>query len=72
MSIRARSVMDDGRSVYTNVGPCAGCGTELPHKFFCHGCKQFICEPCDCRDPIAMGVHDVAAHFEGGSSDAKG
>jgi hypothetical protein len=63
MKVRATSVKaaTDGRNA--NTGPCAGCGDELPHKFFCHGCQQFICEPCDCRDPVAMGAHDVDAHF---------
>jgi hypothetical protein len=62
MRVRAKSVKSDGCDIYTQIGACAGCGVDLPHKFFCHGCRQFICEACDQGSP--NGVHDVSAHFE--------
>ena len=42
-------------------GNCSLCGKEVDGRFYCFGCKEFVCDDCDKIDP-PMRKHKVKNH----------
>ena len=54
----------------TATAQCYECKRILDEEYFCHGCKQYICEGTECgrRFPFTMADqighgHDAGMHF---------
>jgi len=44
---------------------CYHCEKEVGKDYFCHGCKQYICDGCEDLESVAsctMGSHDPMDH----------
>jgi hypothetical protein len=59
MSKKAKKIVDDAPS----SGRCIGdCGKTLNGDYYCYGCKSFVCDDCDHKDPGQIGPHSPEAH----------